>query len=812
MRTKKRLFLVLSLLVATLLIVQCGGAATPAPAKTTPASEELTSATSAPTEAATAAASAGLGTIKVGTEAAFPPFESKDANGNIVGFDIDLMTAIGKEAGFTPQFIDTPFDGIFVAVQSGQFDAVISAATITQERAQVVDFSDPYFDAGLAVAVREGAPYKTPDDLQGKKIGVQLGTTGDKTATEKYGEANVRRYDDALLAFQALIAGDVEAVVNDLPVTQAYIASNPNAKIVLMSGMLTSEQYGIAVSKKRPELLAAINKGLAAVKANGTYDALYKKWIIAAQPAAAETPAATPEAAASGTPQAAVAPCQGASNLKSIEAVDDYTVKLTLCNPDPAIPYKMAFNAMAFQSPANLEKYGGGGDLVSHPVGTGPYMLSEWVRDDHIKLVANPDYWGTKAKTPNLIMRPITESAARFLELQAGTVDIINNLGPDDFATAKADPNVQVLDRPAFNVGYLWFNRDMKPFDNESVRQAVGMCLDREALVKAFYPPSSQVADQFMPPGLFGFTQGMTWYPRDTAKAKQMLADAGYPNGLDVTLSLRDTARAYFPEPAKIAEAIQAQLKECNVNAKLNVVESGTFLDEAAAGKYEMGMLGWLGDYADPTNWLDFHFMGTGAGKQFGEPFPDIVALLQDAGRTADQAKRQADYDKVNELIKQHVPMVPIAYGGSAMAASKAIEGLVASPLNSEVYSLVSKQGADTIVYAKAGEASSLDCSDETDGESFEVCNQITEGLLGFKPGTTEVIPVLAEKYESNDDATVWTFHLRQGVKFTDGTPFNAQAVVTNIERQWDPQNPLHKGRTGEFYYFVTFFGGFKGQ
>jgi peptide/nickel transport system substrate-binding protein len=84
--------------------------------------------------------------------------------------------------------------------------------------------------------------------------------------------------------------------------------------------------------------------------------------------------------------------------------------------------------------------------------------------------------------------------------------------------------------------------------------------------------------------------------------------------------------------------------------------------------------------------------------------------------------------------------------------------------------------------------------------------------LLGFKPGTTEVIPVLAEKYESNDDATVWTFHLRQGVKFTDGTPFNAQAVVTNIERQWDPQNPLHKGRTGEFYYFVTFFGGFKGQ
>ncbi|MGQ9554032.1 MAG: ABC transporter substrate-binding protein [Anaerolineae bacterium] len=783
MCTRKRFVFWLSLLMTLALVVGCGG--TPAP--TAPP-------TAAPTVAPTEAPKAEFGTIRVGTEAAYPPFENKDEAGNIVGFDIDLMKAIGEVAGFTPEFIDTPFDGIFVALQSGQFDAVISATTITEERAQIVDFSDPYFDAGLALVVRADSPYQTPDDLKDQPIGVQLGTTGDMEATARYGEANVQRYDDVLLAFQALINGDVEAVVNDLPVTQGYMVANPSANLRLIEGMLTSEQYGIAVRKDLPELLAAINKGLAEIKANGTYDEIYAKWITA--PAEA----------------AAAADCTGASNLKSVEAVDDLTVKITLCRPDPALPYKVAFGSMAMHSPANLEKYGGGGDLGTNPVGTGPYILKEWVRDDHITLEANPNYWGEPPLTKTIVMRPITEAAARFLELQAGTVDAINNLGTDDFPAAQADPNLQILERPPLNVGYLYMNRDREPFTDQRVRQAVGMCLDRQALVDAFYPPASLVAEQFIPPGVFGHTEGFQWYDRDVEQAKQLLAEAGYPDGISATLSLRDVVRGYMPEPAKVAEAIQAQLAECNVNVEINVVESAAYLDGAANGDFEMGLLGWLADYPDATNWLDFHFTGTGAGEQFGEPFQDIVDLLAQAAASSDPSVRQPLYDQVNDLLKQYVIMVPIAHGGSAIAATAQIKGLLASPLNQEVWSLVSKGDADTIIYAKNADAPSLDCSDETDGEAFEVCQQIFEGLLGFKAGTTEVEPVLATSYESNEEATEWTFHLREGVTFSDGTPFNADAVVINIERQWDPANPLHVGRTGEFYYFTAFFGGFKGQ
>jgi ABC-type transport system substrate-binding protein len=284
MLKKNSLLLSLGLmLVIVLIAAQCGGAPTAAPTEKPAEKPAESQASEAP--------KADLGTLKVGTEAAYPPFESKDEQGNFVGFDMDLMRAIGEAAGFKVEFIDTPFDGIFVALQSGQFDAVISAATITDERSKIVDFSDPYFDAGLSVIVKNDSTYKVVDDLKGKKIGVQLGTTGDMEATKLFGDANVRRYDDVLLMFQALTAGDVDGCVNDLPVNQGYVTAHPEANFRIMETMLTSEKYGIAINKDKPEVKAAINKGLAAVKASGKYDEIYKKNILSA--AASSSSAAT---------------------------------------------------------------------------------------------------------------------------------------------------------------------------------------------------------------------------------------------------------------------------------------------------------------------------------------------------------------------------------------------------------------------------------------------------------------------------------------------------------------------------------------
>ena len=187
----------------------------------------------------------------VGSNAEYPPFESVDDAGNIVGFDIDIVNAIAKAAGIEIEFVNTRWDGIFVALASGEFDAVASAATITDERKETVDFTDPYFNAGQSLAVPIGSDITSPDDLAGKRVGTQLGTTGDIWGTDNT-DAEMVRYDEITLAFQALAQGDIDAIINDGPTSAEIIKANPEMGVTLVGEPFTDEFYGIAVNKDRP--------------------------------------------------------------------------------------------------------------------------------------------------------------------------------------------------------------------------------------------------------------------------------------------------------------------------------------------------------------------------------------------------------------------------------------------------------------------------------------------------------------------------------------------------------------------------------
>jgi len=230
-------------------------------------------------EAAETMIETGLGVVTVGLNAEYPPFEYVDENGDIVGFDPDLMNAIAERAGFEIEWVNTRWDGIFVALASGEFDAVSSAATITDEREEIVDFSNPYFNAGQMIAVLEDRAdeIQSPDDLPGLKVGVQSGTTGDIAASEIDG-VEVVRYDEITLAFQALANGTIDAIVNDGPVSADIIAKNPDLGAVMVGDPFTDEFYGIAVQPDMPELLDAINDALAELIADGTYNEIYNKW------------------------------------------------------------------------------------------------------------------------------------------------------------------------------------------------------------------------------------------------------------------------------------------------------------------------------------------------------------------------------------------------------------------------------------------------------------------------------------------------------------------------------------------------------
>lgn len=224
---------------------------------------------------------AAIGPWIVGTEPAFPPFESQNENGELVGFDIELMKAIGKQAGVDVAFESLPFDGLIPALQTGTIEAVISGMTITEKRAETVDFSRPYFRAGLAIAVDDDAEDVTSlESLEGKTIAVQLGTTGAEMAgTVK--DAKVSTFDSAPLALQELSNGNADAVINDAPATLDAIATGNIPGVKVVGELLTEEFYGIAMPKDSPNL-EALNTALAELIENGTYDAIYEKWFGAA--------------------------------------------------------------------------------------------------------------------------------------------------------------------------------------------------------------------------------------------------------------------------------------------------------------------------------------------------------------------------------------------------------------------------------------------------------------------------------------------------------------------------------------------------
>jgi ABC-type transport system substrate-binding protein len=208
------------------------------------------------------------------------------------------------------------------------------------------------------------------------------------------------------------------------------------------------------------------------------------------------------------------------------------------------------------------------------------------------------------------------------------------------------------------------------------------------------------------------------------------------------------------------------------------------------------------------VNFLDYHF-GAGSSAQFGDQFPDVIEQLQQGAALADDAEREPFYTEANNLIKQHVPMVPVAHGGSATAYKATVEGAHSSPLGNENFAVMSVPDQDTFVWMQNAEPISLYCADETDGESLRACEQVTESLYGYEIGGTAAEPRLAEVCEPNDDLTEWTCTLRQGVTFSDGSAFDANDVVKSLGIQWDAADPLHKGNTGAFTYWSALWGPF---
>ncbi len=272
-----------------------------------------------------------------------------------------------------------------------------------------------------------------------------------------------------------------------------------------------------------------------------------------------------------------------------IKAIDAKTVEFDLCAPDAAFLSKVAFTSLAINDSDYLTSTGGGGEqLVRQPNGTGPYKLDTWTAEREIVLSANETYWGDQPGAPAAIIQWSAEAAQRLVELTSGTVDGIDNPGATDFEAIEANADLTLYPRTALNIFYVGFTNTFAPFDNESVRQAIAMGIDRQRIVDNFYPPGSQVATHFTPCDIPGGCAGDAWYEFDATKAKEMLTAANFDFSKTYPLHLRDVVRGYLPQPVVVATEIQSQLQtNLGITTEIDVRDENTYLTEASRGELD---------------------------------------------------------------------------------------------------------------------------------------------------------------------------------------------------------------------------------
>jgi peptide/nickel transport system substrate-binding protein len=382
--------------------------------------------------------------------------------------------------------------------------------------------------------------------------------------------------------------------------------------------------------------------------------------------------------------------------MQDIVKVDDYTVKFVLSDASGPFLINMALFSNGIASPASFDK--NKTDSFKNPVGTGPFKFVEWVKDDHITLQKNPDWWGgaNTVAIDKLIFRVIKDNSARYLAVKAGDC---NGMGeganPDDAKAAASDPNLQVLSRPPLNVGYLAFNQAAKPLNNLKVRQAIAWAINKKAIVDALYAGNGVMATQFLPQSLWGWNPDIKQTCCDAEKAKALLKEAGFEKGFTIDFWYMPVSRPYYPDPKAIAQAIAADLAKVGITTNLKTEDWGQYKVDARDGKFNgMWLLGWTGDNGDPDNFL-FTFFGDsppGAGastKCCAYYNKDLNDLLSKAVRLSDIKAREPLYKQAGVLIDADMPRVAVAHSTVPLIFSKKVSGYIPNPVGTEFFKTV---------------------------------------------------------------------------------------------------------------------------
>ncbi|MCK4432769.1 MAG: ABC transporter substrate-binding protein, partial [Methanomicrobia archaeon] len=399
-------------------------------------------------------------------------------------------------------------------------------------------------------------------------------------------------------------------------------------------------------------------------------------------------------------------------DIDYVERIDDYKVAIHMNTPNSSMMTSLAMFTVCIVSEKAAKDYGE--DYFKNPVATGPFEFVEWVKDDYIKLRAFEDYWAGRAYLDELIFKVIPDPSARLMALQTGEIQGMEHVDPQQLAIIEADSAMQLISQAGMNVGYVALNCGegyvdangnykwdegeevdvpgaFEPFNDLRVRRALAYAINKESIVRNLYQGAASVATQGQPSSLFGWNAEIVGYPYDPDKAKTLLKAAGYEDGFKVTLWNMPVSRPYFPVPAEIAQAIQADWMAIGIDVELFTEDWGTYLGDTEAGMHQACMLGWSGDNGDPDNFLNVLYgedkatVGS-AGNVAFKRNEKVQDLLDAALMTFDQAERAAYYEEANKLLVEQCSHIFIAHSDQNLGFLNTVHGYIIHPTSRKFF------------------------------------------------------------------------------------------------------------------------------
>lgn len=368
--------------------------------------------------------------------------------------------------------------------------------------------------------------------------------------------------------------------------------------------------------------------------------------------------------------------------IDRIVALDAFIVQFQLKTPYAPFISKMAKTVFSIVSPTAVAKFGA--DFDSNPVGTGPFKFVQWDKHDKIVLTANDMHWAGKPVLDGLIFRSVPDNSARLMELQQGNIHAMEFPNPEDIPLIQGDSRFKLVRQSSLSVGFIAMNMHKPPYDNLKVRLAINHAIDKATIIESLYQGGAIPAKNPIPPTLWGYDNTIEDYPYDPELAKQLLAEAGYPNGFETTLWALSVPRSYIPNGIALAKELQSELQDIGIKAKIVTYDWDVYVSKVLNGEHDMAMMGW--NSTDDPDDLFYSLLSIPAADKpiLNLSFyrsDQMQDVLERARTSTDKAERIALYQEAQRIFHRDAPWVPLVHAQRILVINKNVHNLKISPI-----------------------------------------------------------------------------------------------------------------------------------